>query len=174
MTIAAGNAYGEATITLGTDAVPEPTQSLDVTLTVGTEAVSHATPGDDDAMVLAITDTDSDPTVQFTATGATYDEEGTNNGGSLIVTGTLQLSVPNENNATVQYTLDATSTAISVDDGLDNDTDGSIDEDDAEDSAVDYSLSPAHSTDILFTGGTTYDTEKSVTITMEDLSLIHI
>ena len=100
-------------------------------------------------MVLAITDTDTDPTVQFTATGASYVEEGTDNGGSLIVTGTLQLSVPNENNATVQYTVDATSTAISVDDGIDNDGDGLTDEDDAEDSAYDYSLSPAISTDIV-------------------------
>ena len=58
-----------------------------------------------------------------------------------------------------------------MDDGLDNDGDGSADEDDAEDSAYDYSLSPAHSTDIVFTGATTYDTEKSVTITMEDDAL---
>ena len=138
MTIPACQSFGTATITLSNDAVPEPSQSLDIALSVGTEAVSHATPGDDDAMVLTITDADTDPTVQFTATGATYDEEGADNGGSLIVTGTLQLSVPNENNATVQYTLDATSTAISVDDGLDNDTDGSIDEDD-EESDYDYS-----------------------------------
>ena len=136
---------------------------MDVGLTVGTEEASHATLGTDAAMVLAITDTDTDPTVQFTATGASYVEEGTDNGGSLIVTGTLQLSVPNENNATVQYTIKSTSTAISVDDGLDNDGDGSVDEDDAEDSAYDYSLSPAISTNIVFTGATTYD-----------LSLIHI
>ena len=108
-----------------------------------------------DNMVLTITDADDNPTVQFTAAGLSIVEEGTDNGGSLIVTATLQLSVPNENAATVQYTLDATSTAISVDDGFDNDGDGETDEAD-EESAYDYSLSPAHSTNIVFTGSKRY------------------
>ena len=171
VTIAAGDEYGETTITLKNDAVPEPSQTIYVDLTMS-NAYGQVNTGNDN-MVLTITDSDSDPTVAWSVTDpqTSAEEVGT------VVNATLVLSGPTENGATVYYAVDGNnSTAIGVDDGVDNDGDGQADEPDEEAYAdgtdiYDYSLSPIVGAATTFTGGTTYDTQKNIAITINNDAL---